>query len=103
PLGVLCTAVAGFVAAQEGIGQDKRNAERYGRTWKFLSKIAEEEDAVREKVKVGDKTALVTWVDRLHEHLSLEHREWRAQGDSVEAVLAEKPKGQAPTQPGGQG
>lgn len=103
-VGVFGAALASLVTTQEAMGQDLRNAERYRRTWESLVEIQILLGQVRPKVQAGDAEALELWVGTLHEHLSVEHREWLAQGESTKSMLAQlQDKLKAPTPPAGQG
>lgn len=103
-LGVFGATLASLVTTQEAMGQDLRNAERYRRTWDSLMEIQALLAKVRPKVRAGDADALELWVAALHEHLSVEHREWLAQGESTKSMLSQlQDKLRTPTPPDGQG
>ena len=82
-LGTVFAGLSTFAAMREAVFQDRRNAERYGRTFQVLDGLHKRLKGVREAVyKAGDKP-LTDFVEAVHEQLSLEHRQWL--GDLNEA------------------
>lgn len=82
-LGTVFAGLSTFAAMREAVFQDRRNAERYERTFKVLDDLHKRLKDVREAVhKAGDKP-LADFVEAVHEQLSLEHRQWL--GDLNEA------------------
>lgn len=82
-LGTVFAGLSTFAAMREAVFQDRRNAERYGRTFQVLDELHKRLKDVREAVhKAGDKP-LADFVEAVHEQLSLEHRQWL--GDLKEA------------------
>ena len=64
------------VANEEATEQNRRNAERYGRTHTALDGVYERLDAVRSAVAAGHLEVMTEFVGAVHEQLSLEHRQW---------------------------
>jgi len=87
--GVIATALAGFAAAQEGINQDRRNAERYGQTLEALEQLDAQLDAVRELAAGGDGTAVGAFVAQVHERLMAEHRQWLEASEAIAKYVGE--------------
>ncbi len=71
----------------ESFNQDRRNAERYKRTYSALKKINSKLDEVRKKINEGNKEILLNFIEAVHEPLSVEHRQWFASfGDKFSAI-----------------
>jgi hypothetical protein len=87
-LGVLGAALTSFATTRESIGQDARNAERYGRTRAALRRLTTRLDDVREAVAQGNAQALEEFVAAVNEQVSVEHRQWLNDGDSTRAGMA---------------
>jgi SMODS and SLOG-associating 2TM effector domain 1 len=104
-LGVIGTAGAAYAATREAVNQDRRNAERYGRTLSALEILRGRLDDVRAGVLAGSQQLLDEYVAAVHEQLSLEHREWLSGAESTRsaigrmdetlAALKDRPKPQA--------
>jgi SMODS and SLOG-associating 2TM effector domain 1 len=99
-VGVVGTALAAFAATREAVNQDRRNAERYGRTLSALKILRGRLDDVRAGVLAGLQDVLEEYVAAVQEQLSLEHREWLAGAEStrsaigkLDETLAALPKG----------
>jgi len=75
-VGFVFQAYASNALSAEAVNQDRRNEERYGRTMKSLQDLKAELDRVRQQVDGGNTEILAAYVDAVHEHLSLEHRQW---------------------------
>jgi uncharacterized membrane protein HdeD (DUF308 family) len=86
-LGVVGTAGAAFAATREAVNQDRRNAERYGRTLSALEILRGRLDEVRAGVVVGSQELLEEYVAAVHEQLSLEHREWLSGAESTRSAI----------------
>ena len=69
-------AWASAVENGEATTQERRNAERYRRTVDALDELHAMLDRVRLAVAGGEHAALHEYVASVHEHLSLEHRQW---------------------------
>lgn len=98
-LAVLGTALQSFAAAREGVGQDRRNAERYERTLQALQSLRARLDDVRAAVASGSRSVLVEYVAAVQDQISLEHRQWLAAAESAQAAvgrLEEALKGAVP-------
>jgi hypothetical protein len=86
-LGVIGTALAAFAATREAVNQDRRNAERYGRTLSALEILRGRLDDVRAGVLAGSQDLLEEYVAGVHEQLSLEHREWLSGKESTRSAV----------------
>ncbi len=87
-LGIVGASLATYAGVRESITQDARNAERYGRTRTALREIHTRLDEVREAVGRGNRAALEEFVMAVHEHLSVEHRQWLSESDATRSGLA---------------
>ena len=87
-LGAITTAVSAFTATKEGVSQDRRNEERYGKTLDALEEIAGRLDAVRNAAAVGEREPVQQFVAAVHDQLSLEHRQWLGAAESTQASLS---------------
>lgn len=87
-LGTVAAALSSFAAAQEALGQDRRNAERYGRTLAALDDLASRIGDVRASAAAGMQEPVQAFVAAVHEQLSLEHRQWLDNAESTKASLA---------------
>jgi multisubunit Na+/H+ antiporter MnhG subunit len=86
-LGVVGAALAAFAATREAANQDRRNAERYGRTLEALESLRGRLDDVRGGVMAGSQNVLEEYVAAVHEQLSLEHREWLEGAESTRSAI----------------
>ena len=86
-LGVVAQSVGSKLTNDEAIRQDGRNAERYRRTRNALVGLRGRLDDVRENVAAGNAETLPAFVEAVHEQLSLEHRQWIAGGEAVDAAM----------------
>jgi len=86
-LGVVGTALAAYAATREATNQDRRNAERYGRTLSALEILRSRLDDVRTGVLAGSQEVLDEYVAAVHEQLSLEHREWLSGAESTRSAI----------------
>jgi hypothetical protein len=86
-LGVIGTAAAAYAATREAVNQDRRNAERYGRTLSALEILRGRLDDVRGGVLKGSQDVLEEYVAAVHEQLSLEHREWLSGAESTRSAI----------------
>lgn len=86
-LGVIGTALAAYAATREAVNQDRRNAERYGRTLSSLEILRGRLDDVRGGVLAGSQQVLEEYVAAVHEQLSLEHREWLSGAESTRSAI----------------
>ena len=87
-LGVLGTGLSGFATTRAAVNQDRRNAERYGRTLDVLMDLKKRLDMVRKAVAAGNTEALDQFVAAVHEHLSLEHRQWLGTASETQGAFA---------------
>ena len=88
-LGFVFQAHASNALSAEAVNQDRRNEERYGRTMKSLQDLKADMDGVRQQVSAGNTKILPTYVDAVHEQLSLEHRQWIEDLEMTSQVLGE--------------
>ena len=80
-------AFASKVTNTEAVNQDGRNAERYERTRSVLAKLSGKLDKVRQRILEGNKEVLSSFVEAVHEQLSLEHRQWlKATDERLSAI-----------------
>lgn len=86
--GIVGTSLASYAAAREAIGQDSRNAERLEQTRIALRDLYARLDDVRHAVALGNRWALEEFVAAVHEHLSLEHRQWLREAEMAHSGLA---------------
>ena len=86
-LGVIGTALAAFAATREAVNQDRRNAERYGRTLSALEILRGRLGDVRGGVLAGSQEVLEEYVAAVHEQLSLEHGEWLSGAESTRSAI----------------
>lgn len=76
-LGCIGTAVSLFASRREEMTQDGRNSERYERTWDALSKLDGYHcDVITKLTPYGDVNTVETYVEAIHNLLSVEHRQW---------------------------
>ncbi len=87
-LSVLGSALSSFASVKESGNQDRRNAERYGRTYESLEQLESKLPAVRHAVTAGSSKALNQFVRAVHEQLSLEHRQWLRGAEAISDGVA---------------
>jgi len=80
-LALVGQALSSKVSNTEAVNQDSRNAERYERTRSVLTKLSAKLDSVRTAVLRGKTAVMMSYVEAVHEQLSLEHRQWLEAGD----------------------
>lgn len=86
-LGVVAQSVGSKITNDEAISQDGRNAERYHRTFGALIELEGRLDDVRHSIANGNERTLPAFVEVVHEQLSLEHRQWIAGREQVDAAM----------------
>jgi hypothetical protein len=86
-LAVFSAALQAFAATREGVDQDRRNAERYGRTLDALQALRARLDEVRAGVAAGSRPVLLEFVTAVQDQISLEHREWLEGAESTRAAV----------------
>jgi hypothetical protein len=74
--GLAGQAWSAMVSNEEATAQNRRNAERYGRTRLALDRLYERLDEVRLAVAGGHTEVMTEFVGAVHEQLSLENRQW---------------------------
>lgn len=87
-LGVVGAAMTGFASIRDGINQDRRNAERYGRTGTILKRLRHRLPQTRQAVALGKRHALGEFGEAVHEQLSTEHRAWLEGTKATSAAVA---------------
>lgn len=87
-LGVFGVALSTYAVTKEGVSQDRRNAERYGRTVEVLVELRKKLDDVRRAVATGNRGAMERFTSAVHDHLSLEHRQWLKSTESIQESVA---------------
>ncbi|MHC4248112.1 MAG: hypothetical protein ACYS9X_03195 [Planctomycetota bacterium] len=87
-LAMVGAAVSSYASNKEATNQDRRNAERYGRTRDALWDLRAKLDQVRDAVASERRQALELYVASVHEHLSLEHRQWVSSVSSISATVS---------------
>ncbi len=75
-LGTLFAGLSTFAATREGVYQNQRNAERYGRTEEALIEIYKRIDDVRNAVLTDGPTPMLDFIRAVHEQLLAEHKQW---------------------------
>jgi hypothetical protein len=75
-IGGIFTGLSAFASMREAVNQDRRNAERYDRTYRVLMDLNKRLDDVRRAVYKAGMKPLDDFVEAVHEQLSLEHRQW---------------------------
>lgn len=88
-LGIIFTGLSSFASMREAVNQDRRNAERYERTYRVLEDLSKRLDAVRKAVYTAGMRPLSDFVDAVHEQLSLEHRQWLGELGEKRGAFAE--------------
>ena len=83
---------ASSASMREAVNQDRRNAERYGRTYRVLEDLYKRLDDVRKAVYSAGIKPLSDFVAAVHEQLSLEHRQWLGELGEKRGAFAELEK-----------
>ena len=86
-IGIFGTALALVASRREELNQDERNSERYCRTAELLSHIREYHDKVQLNIAAGNTDILMKYVSSAHEQLSLEHRQWLSETESMNETI----------------
>ena len=82
-IGIVGTSLGLLASTKEQISQDRRNAERYSRTYKSLQSVATKLDEVRNAAATRACEPLRAFVAAVHEQLSLEHRQWTEEARDI--------------------
>ncbi|MDD9717922.1 hypothetical protein PVW48_14275 [Dinoroseobacter sp. PD6] len=98
-LGVFGAAIGAYAIGREQMTQDRRNAERYDRTYSALVAITAKLDEVRAAVAAGRTGAASAFGAAVNEQISNEHRQWlegqEAAREALERIeTALRPDGQ---------
>ena len=75
-VGICGAAIGAYAIGREQMTQDRRNAERYFRTYSALEAITTKLDAVRLSVETGTPEAARAFATAVNEQVSNEHRQW---------------------------
>jgi hypothetical protein len=75
-IGIAASALLGATASRSLMDLDERNASRYLTTAANLDYVAEGLDAIRERAAAGDEASVHSFVARIQDMVSSEHREW---------------------------
>lgn len=87
-LGVVGASLTTFATTREQTNQDRRNAERYGRTRDALDALAAKLTEVRAAAGQGNGNAVKEFIAAVNEQVSLEHRQWLEGSEATVAALA---------------
>jgi hypothetical protein len=87
-LSVAGAALGAVAATRELMNDDRRNSERYGRTWAALQGLAARLDEVRDAAAAGNAEAVKEFVSAVHDQVSLEHRQWLEGSETASAALS---------------
>ena len=74
--GMICQALATWILNKEAVNQDRRNQERYSRTYETLENLKMRLSKARKSIAGGNEEVLPKLVEAVHELVSLEHRQW---------------------------
>jgi hypothetical protein len=88
-LGTIGAALTMVASRREELNQDERNAERYQRTYGALSHIREKHTDIQIAVARGKSEILLKYVAAVHEQLSLEHRQWQEDAETMDSAIRE--------------
>jgi hypothetical protein len=80
-------ATGAYAASRELMNDDRRNAERYCRTWVALQGLAARLDEVKTAARRGNHAAMIEFVAAINEQVSLEHRQWLEGSETTAAAL----------------
>jgi len=86
-LGPIAAGLSALASAKEALAQDRRNAERYGRTLTALQMLEGKIGDVRKVAAAGELPPVQAYVQTVQEQLSLEHRQWLDTAESTKAAL----------------
>lgn len=87
-VGTIAVAVSAYATTQEGINQNRRNAERYRQSEEILTLLRIRLHSVRAAVAAGNRAVLLEFVNAVHEQLSLENRQWLESAERERTILA---------------
>jgi hypothetical protein len=86
-LGTVAAGLSSFAASREGLGQNRRNAERYKKTLAALDDLTSKLDDVRNAAATGAHEPVQAFVAAIHEQLLLEHQQWLGTAENVKTSL----------------
>jgi len=87
-LSVAGAALGAFAATRELMNDDRRNSERYGRTWEALQSLSARGDDVKQAAAAGDAEVVKEFVSAVNDQVSLEHRQWLEGSESAATALS---------------
>lgn len=87
-LSVLGAALGSFAIGREQMTQDRRNAERYDRTYGALVALTYKLDEVREAVENGKAAAANEFAIAVNDQISNEHRQWLEETEATKSAIA---------------
>jgi hypothetical protein len=85
---VVGAALSAYAGASEAMSQNRRNAERYDRSFTALNGLGARLDEVRSAVAGGNTKALTEFVAAVNDQISLEHRQWLEASEATKAAAA---------------
>lgn len=95
-IGVCGAAIGAYAIGREQMTQDRRNAERYDRTYSALMAITGQLDAVRVAAEAGQAEAVGAFGAAVNEQVSNEHRQWLDGQEAAREALARIEKALTP-------
>ncbi len=87
-LAVAGAALGALAVGREQMTQDRRNAERYDRTYAALVEFTKKLQEVRVAVTNGHPNAAFEFAASVNEHVSNEHRQWLEETEATQVALA---------------
>jgi hypothetical protein len=85
--GVIGAAVGAFATNRESLRRDRANADRYEKTRIALDGIRGRSDDVVDKIRAGQKEAVVVFTQTVTDLLAAEHKQWLEGAAQAEAAL----------------
>jgi hypothetical protein len=85
--GVIGAAVGAFATNRESLRRDSANADRYEKTRIALDGIRGRSDDVVDKIRAGQKEAVVVFTQTVTDLLAAEHKQWLEGAAQAEAAL----------------
>ncbi|MEM9911376.1 MAG: hypothetical protein AAF922_11400 [Pseudomonadota bacterium] len=85
---VFGAAIGALAIGREQMNQDRRNAERYDRTYSALTALAKRLDAIRAAVAKGKIELIGEFGTAVNDQISNEHRQWLDDGEAVDPALS---------------
>lgn len=88
-LGSVFAGLSYYASMREAVSQDRRNAERYARTFHVLEDLYAMLDEVRRAVQDLGMGPLMDFVKAVNEQISLEHRQWLGENERVRDAVSQ--------------